>query len=81
MPGLLGNYGSFPRFCTRLEMCQSRQTKDKGKLAGTDSASILSSCDDVILQLQILIEDCVIEFDLSVEAVANLLPIGSGIGH
>lgn len=55
--------------------------KDKGRSAGTDSASKLSPRDDMILQLEILIEDCVIKLDLSVEAVANLLPIGSGIGH
>ena len=50
-------------------------------LAGTNSASIRGSCYNIVLKLQILIEDCVVEFDLLVEAVADSLPIGGRVGH
>lgn len=58
-----------------------REDSELQSAGSTDSTPIRSSRYDVILKLQVLVENGIVELNLSVEAVANLLPIGGRTGH
>lgn len=45
----------------------------------TYSAAIWSSCDRIIFELEILIEDCCVKLDSTVEQVTYAIPVGGGI--
>ena len=46
----------------------------------TYSTAIRSSCNGVVLKLEVLVEDVCVKLDSSVEAIAYSVPIGSGFG-
>lgn len=47
----------------------------------TYSTAVRSPHYVVLIELEILVEDVLIQLDFAVEFVANLLPVGSGLGH
>ena len=47
----------------------------------TYSTTVRSSSDDIVLDLQVRVEDRCVELGFAVEAVADALPIGGGLGH